>query len=247
MSKLSALAAATFLAGVCAASAEPNRTLFVNENRAPELGQAEVGVMYFDREYDMADETEWNVYARYGLIENLTAKITVPYLDWENDFGASADGIGDVVLGFNLLAYEDIFHYPYVIPHLDISFPTGDEDDGLGSGETSPSFGVSVGTVTYDQLHWIVDASYVMNGGSELEDPEDIVVGSLALIWDVSDRFAIHGEVQISDDEASGEDNPVTAVGGMTYEWSRDVEMSVYGGGGDVYDSVVGVKAAYTF
>ena len=247
MRKVSLVAAATFIAGLSIASAEPNRTLLVNENRAPELGQLEVGGFFFDREYDAADETEFGAYARYGIWENLTAKVYVPHLDIEPDFGDSESGIGDVVVGLNLLAWEDIFEYPYVIPHIDVSLGTGDEDKGLGTGETDVNFGVSVGTVTYEELHWIADLSYVMSGGSDKDDPDDVVVASLGLIWDISDRFSIHGEGTITDEDTDSVENPIDVIAGMTYDWTDSFEMSLYGGGGDTFDSLVGVKAAYTF
>ncbi len=253
MSKLSLLAMTTVVACATIASAEPNRSYFTRENKFPELGQFELGATVDSKEFDAGKIGEAAAYGRYGLIENLTANVRVPYRDIDPDFGDGDSGLGDVSLGLELLAYQDIFDYPYVIPHVDVSLETGDDETGLGAGETITTVGISAGTKTYEVLHWILDVSYLINGTniSEDEDSDDLLKVSLALIWDVSDRFAWHLEGQVTDEDVEGSDQPAAFVGGFTYDWTESFVTSFYAGAGSdegsTPDAIAGAKASYTF
>ena len=82
--------------------AEEARALLTTENKFPELGQLELSYLLDNQKYDDLDYRAQSLIARYGLIENLTARLQLPYVQREPDFGSDTDGLGDIRLGFDL-------------------------------------------------------------------------------------------------------------------------------------------------
>jgi len=210
------------------------RTTLTRENKYPGDGHVEL-IGFFDHaELQDLEQDIFGLGARFGLLESVTLGASLPYV--QSDLaGEQFDGVGDLVLSADLLAFQDLFRYPFVIPHVDTSLPTGEEDDGLGTGETVINFGISVGTVVYDALTYIVDFSYAYNGSTyfALGDPDNIYMISGSLIWDISDRFAVLGEARLYEELDFMDGNPLEAKGGLAYRTGRDSQIAVYGGVAD--------------
>lgn len=235
---------------VSQARAEEARALLTTENKFPELGQVEASYLFEQNEFDTFVYRSHSALLRYGLAENITARLDVPFVQRDEDFLSDADGLGDVSLGFDLLAYEDIFGYPYVIPHIDVGFATGEEDDGLGTGETMYMFGVSVGTVVYEVLHYVLDLSYAANYDARATEEDDVFLGSLSIIWDISDRFSVMGEGRMMDYQDTS-DQPFLLGGGMTYDWTESLSSTFFLGNWQEstfgQDQEVLFKTSYSF
>jgi len=235
------------------AQARPRRTVYTRENRKPEVYQPEIGGTFFYQEIpeervgvaDSKDIYTTTPYARLGLAENFALYGSLPFIHISPEQGDSESGIGDMVAGFELVAWEDIFGYPYFLPYAEISLATGSESKGMGAGNSLVTLGMSIGTTTYDVLDWVIDAQYTID-----RDEENIARFSGSLIWNVSDLFSILGEVRTTDKKVrEDEDYPIYFLGGLTYEPNEDWFVNVYGGGASRADSdaLVGVKVAYTF
>ena len=242
----------TAVAGMAVlAQAESQRAQFTHENLLPDYHKVEVGAQGNFESSDAQDVDTYSVYARYTVITNLAFDAAIPYKSIDSDLGDSDSGIGDVRLGFELLAYEDILGYPYCLPHVGVDLPTGDDGKGLGTGDVSPRFGVSVGTKTWDELNWIADLTYAANGGGEPDDLQDVLFLSLSLVWDVSKKFAVLAEGRWSNEDTTDGDDAVFGEVGMSYKFTRHFALSGYVGGGTGGDynpdSSSGVKAAYSF
>lgn len=231
--------------------AESQRTYLTTENRFPELGKVEVSYILDNLEFETASWTEHAVQARYGLIENLTLRASVPFVMTENDItGNDNEGLGDASLGLDLLAFEDIFGYPYVIPHADVFLPTGDDDEGLGSGEVEYSFGASIGTVVYDVLRWVLDLSYLRQYDVNPSVDNDVFSTSISLVWDLSEQFSLLTEGSIINPEAS-DDHTYLLGAGFSYAWSERFDTTFFYGdwsdGAFGEDTSLAVKATYSF
>lgn len=248
MKKLTAFAALLGVAGL--AQAEPQRSLLTYENKMMDYHETEVGALVGNQSFDAYDITTVAGYARFGLLTNLTFDLSVPYKDLSVDGGDSESGLGDVEVGLALRAYEDIFGYPYCIPHVSAALPTGDEDKGLGAEDVPLRVGMTLGTMTWDELHWIVDFSYVANG-TRGSDPQDIFMFSGGLVWDISKKFSVLVEAVVTDEDTPDDETPVFVQGGMTYKFTRNFMLGAYAGGGeggpDNAENAVTVKGAYTF
>jgi hypothetical protein len=247
------VAMAFFVVAAQGARAEAQRALFTHENKFPEVGKGEVGSFFEYREFDAADITSIRPYGRYTVIQNLTVYGDIPYHWLTPQDGDDQTGLGDMNIGLELLAYQDIFEYPWVIPHVNMSFPTGDEDDGLSTGDEVTTFGISIGTTVFDQLHYVADISYAVNGGNEQPDADNVFIFSGSLIWDVTQQFAVLAEIQGTDEDNPEDDVPYTALGGMVYGFTDAFEMGFYfggsatGGGSAEEDLITAVKASYAF
>lgn len=249
--------------------AEPQRPLLTLENKFPDQGQFEVGGLFslveivdnneFDRAGDR-DERTYEAYLRYGLTENMALVVGVPFMEIEPDEGDTEDGIGDATLGVQLKVFEDIFSYPWIIPHAQVRFDTGDEDKGLGAGEMGYEVGVSIGTTvspSWDWIdgygrwgfknvyHFIADATYEIN-----ENADNISVFSGTMIWEASDKLALLAEASITDEELEPDDgHPSYFQAGFAYQATENFALNLYGGGAKNTDEDVRItlKVSYTF
>lgn len=242
---------AVAVGGVVAASAEPMRTLLVKEDMTPNRGRMELGGTFRYLEitdpnsmFADASYSELALYARYGLTKDFSLNIEAPVAISDFDGGTSF-GLGDLVLGADLVGFEDTLGYPYVMPYVRLSLPTGDEDEALGAGETQVKFGAAIGTTVDDNWDFILDVGFL--GRSETDN--SIVIGG-AVVYSFSEKFSLHVEGQIDMPRADEFDDVRTFLGGMVYRPAEGWMVGLYGGveSGDIDDNVIGaVKVAYAF
>jgi hypothetical protein len=250
MFKKASLSLAVFCTVAAWAGAEPQRAFLATENKFPERGAMEVGYEFIGREFDTLKYNRQSLFARYGLIENLTARVHAPYDTLKPDIGGDESGIGDVTLGVDLVAYQDVFSFPFVIPHLDVSLPTGDEDKGLGAGDTLIRAGVAVGTKTHEQFMWIVDVNYASAYDAKAAKKDDVFEAALSWIWELSERFTLNLEGMFQHAEAV-DSNAVLLGAGMNYAWSPHLHTGVFLGRWNENDTgedqLLNITAAYAF
>lgn len=229
--------------------AESGRLLLLTENKMPALHRLELGLVGQYQELPSAylRSVDLNTfllepYARFGLFRNFTVFTRLPYLNRDPDVGEKQDGLGDVSAGFELVAYEDVYRYPYIIPHLEGIFDTGDEKKGLGRGETLVKVGASVGTIVDDTWHYVVDASYVI-----AQDTDNYLVVSGGFIWDLNKQAALLVEGRFTDEEYEDKDYTLYGQAGLSYKATDALVYTVYGGSGDKEDVSISLKVAYSF
>ena len=257
-------------ASMASAQSESIRPLFVKENKMPELYSFEVDVLGSYTRYDETlnssipglklKRSEYTVtpQVRFGAYENLTLYGKVPYSFIKSDYqNANLDGFDDVTIGAELLAYEYTYKYPWVIPYVEVSFPTGKEDDmlpirksdtifGHSQGKVDAIFGVAVGTTVNDVYHYILDGRYDANN-----EENGAFSGAVCIIWDLSDQFSVLGEAKVSQ---APENNPYSGIpacfnGGMSYAPHEDLRFTAYAGTAvnNAEEGHGGLKIAYMF
>ena len=251
-----AVVASGVLAGT--AWADPVRTVFTRENKFPGAMKAEIalggGMASYDE--DMAgDEVElYDVTpgVRFGLTDRLAVLAEVPYRMLSVG-DRDEQGLGDVALGLEFLFFEDIFEYAWIVPHATAILATGDEDKGLGTGESQGRFGISVGTTVNDVLHFGADVSYTLNGTvseDDMDERDDLVTGSLSLVFDLDAHASVLGEVQFRDDPIDSEnDYAVRYHLGLAYRINKNFTLMGYGGGASrMYEDYYGMgRLVYQF
>lgn len=228
--------------------AEPMRTVLTKENRFPYERQVEGSAWGVYKDFDAYDYYAVTPMARYGLFDHLAVWGALPLAMTDDDNGDEHFSMDDLTVGFELLAWEDYLTYPWIIPHAQVSLPTGNEDEHMGRGEVITTFGLAVGTVVDDRWHFILDARYAI-GGDNKTYKDDVASLAGAVLFEVSDIFSAHGEVEVSDDDLNGQDKPVRILGGMTYEPADDWSIGVYGGGVKNRDENVDalIRVTHTF
>jgi hypothetical protein len=244
------IAAAVTIAASGWAQSESMRPLFTRENRFPEKGKAEVGAFVGYAQYDEyfvsqidpksyqgtfvnknADpklkSTTVEPYAKYGLLENLTVYSRVPFSVNQSDAkNSTKSGFNDIAVGAELLAYEYTYKYPWVIPYVEVTVPSGNDKEHMGIGKLDAIFGAAVGTTTFDKYTWILDGRYDCNVGDNGR-----FEGAAAFIWDLSDRFSVLAEAKVTEkDPGSTKDVPLYFNGGMCYKPVENLSVNIYGG-----------------
>ena len=206
--------------------AEPIRTALTKENRMPRLYQAELGAVFHYVERDDGELYSGVPYLRYTVLPDFSLFARVPYLNVDPDWGNSESGIGDVSLGFEFLAYEDLFKYPWIMPHAEVFMDTGDEEKGLGAGDPQYLLGLAIGTTTYRHFNYAVDARYRI-----LDNQDNIPSIAGSLVWDLDDRFSLIGEIEVSREKEEGNDShPITFLAGMHYAATDSFQFGLHGG-----------------
>lgn len=244
---------------------EMSRPLFTRENRypdyeprdpqitRPEYKNVEVGLTYVYREFadeyvPGGDASSLALQVRYRILRDLTLLASVPYSAASPAVGSSESGIGDITIGADLVAYQDIFGFPYIIPHIAHTLDTGDEEKGLGAGESSTTAGVTIGTLVHEVWGVSVDGSLVVRS-----DSENSFMGSLALVRELDKSFSLLGEVRVIEKEKTlSTDDSYAAYfgGGMIYRPMDGLTFGAYGyaaGAAADEDFIFALRSTYQF
>lgn len=233
-----------------AAQAKSVRTALTKENRAPRLQQAEIGTEVTYSERDLADDIAVIPYMRYTLLRDFVVFGKLPYRTIDPDFGDRESGVGDASLGFELLAYKGLFGYPWIMPHAEVFFPTGDDDKGLGAGDMEYQFGLAMGATSNRDFHFAADARYRI-----VEDEDNIPSVAVSLVWELDRQFGFIGEIELARRKVRDEfgfrddSHPITFMGGFYYAPTRDWLFTFHGGTvrHSDEDIVIRGKIAYSF
>jgi hypothetical protein len=230
------------------AESESVRSLYCRENRFPDTYKLEIGSLvsyqqldeYFINQIDpkcfknyyvsknaKRNDTTVTPYARYGLYDNLTLYSRVPIDFVHSDSKNQTQvGLNDIALGLELLAYEYTYKYPWVVPYVEVTFPTGDDSNHMGLGKVDPIFGIAVGTVTFDKYHWILDGRYDANAATD-----GMFEGAGCFIWELSNQFSVLAEAKVTEKPSgSTKDAPVYFNGGFAYRPVEALSVNLYGG-----------------
>lgn len=241
------------LVGLLCASvqAEPIRTALTKENNLPRLYQAELGAEAYYYDVKGGDASELVPYVRYTLLPDFAVFATLPYVTVNPDFGKKESGIGDATLGVEFVPYKNLFGYPWIMPHAEVIFDTGDEKKGLGTGATEYQVGVAIGTTVNRVFHWAADARYLI-----VDEGDNIPSIAGSVVWDLDKKFSLMAELELSREKNVMDEfgfvddrHPLVFVVGMHYKATRDLQFSLHGGAtknSDV-DSVIRGKVSYSF
>lgn len=260
---IAASAVAGLMVGsVCADSVRPVLTKDLNR---PEMHEWEVGTRLTQSKLEvlnpffMSDSVDVLTLApqlRKTVAEPLTLSLEIPIVDADSDFSGSESGLGDIELGAELLAFQDVLDYPWIMPHATLIFDTASEDI-LGEGESSAELGIAVGMKSSDVLRelghgggakpsdlvqWVFDLRYRV-----FEDRDNYWSIATSFIWEISPTFALIGEASYGEKDEYTGDNVTVVGGGLSYDASNDLTVTLSGGVGEKgqLDSYTSLKVSY--
>ncbi len=233
MKKWMAIGLIACLGGV--ASAEPMRTALTKENRLPRLYQAEASVefLYRDFEDNAGDILTIAPQIRYTLVRDFAVFARLPYHRIDPQVGSRESGMGDASVGVEFLAFKNLFGYPWIMPHGEVIFDNGNENKGLGTGETEYLVGVAAGTTVNRDFHFAADLRYLIQ-----DDADNVPSIAASLVWDLDSRFSLIAELEIQRVKMtdfmgnSDTEHHLTMLGGMHYRASRALQFTLQGGTG---------------
>jgi hypothetical protein len=131
------------------------------------------------------------------------------------------------------------------MPYLRVGLPTGDEDDGLGSGETQGKFGIAFGTTVDDNWDFILDLGFI---GRE-NTANGFQFGG-AVVYKFNKTFSLHAEALFDSTDDSNVKDTTVILGGMVYRPAEYWMIGLYGGseeGNIDSNTIVGAKIAYWY
>jgi opacity protein-like surface antigen len=165
----------------------------------------------------------------YGLIENVDVVLGVPYLfvkteDAAAGFKNSESGFSDVTLELKWRFYEkDGFSLAF---KPGISFATGDDEKGLGTGKTGYS-GFLIMTQELKPFAVHVNLGYIHNE-NKAEERKDIWHASVAGEYEATKNVKIAGNIgtEKNADPDSGT-NPAFAIAGVIYQVTENFSFDI--------------------
>jgi hypothetical protein len=230
--------------------ARPARTLLVEDDQLPFDQETEFGLELAINELeDGGDGRAVVPYVRYGVSDNMAASLRIPYIANSSDALGSVSGLGDIGLGLSILAYgpADIGDYS-IVCNMGVKLPTGNEDKGLGIGETTYSAGVVFAMRLTSELTGILDGRYISGAADS-----DMAVAGFALIEQVTSDFSVNLELFNRMIDPGGLDEWRTTVTiGMSIGNIADIDdlSMMWTAGADITDEssmVVGARFAYQY
>ncbi len=237
-------------AGVMSAWGDPMRTLVVQEGKIPQTRQPEMGLRTVYQEITETDSPQSDdnygalePYLRLALSHDFSLNLAVPLARTELG-GSDSYGLGDIVVGADLMGWQGALGYPYVMPYARLALPTGDEEEGLGAGETRLKFGLSLGTTVEDDWDFVADIGFVARS----ETDNSLQLGG-ALVYTFRPEFSLLAEVMYESWSGDALDDRTLALGGLIYRPAERWLIGLYGGTefGDVDDNlIVGAKLSWT-
>ena len=127
------------------------------------------------------------------------------------------DGIGDLTLGAKWRFLKEAGWCPRQALVPSVKFPTADEDDGLGSGETDFDLTWIASKALTEKLGAHVNAGYSFIGQPEGEDVGDVVHYGVALDYRLCDALQWVGEVTAEKELENGGGTAVEYNTGFRY------------------------------
>jgi len=134
------------------------------------------------------DETEVEVELEWALTNRLGVVFELPYVRLDPDGGDSSAGVGDWTIAPRalLIAADDYL----LSANLGITFPTGNEGEGLGSGEVSVSPSLSA---WFDLGQWVqLSAQAGIERGRDSGDREAFYNGALVYLFQAPGQLGEH-------------------------------------------------------
>lgn len=134
----------------------------------------------------------------YGITDQLQIEGTVPYVSLDPEDEETARGVGDVELGV-LYAIRKPLLPLAISTGLEVTLPTGDEDEELGEGETRGGpFLIVARQVGTAQVHGNLSLSF--GGGTEVEGGVAAVLpaGPLRLTFELAGESGDEDELRLA-------------------------------------------------
>jgi long-subunit fatty acid transport protein len=164
----------------------------------------------------------------YGVADNVDLVLSLPYLWGKAEVNETTlyneKGIGDVVLETKLRLFERNGFSMALKPG--ISFPTGDDEKGLGAGQ----LGGHLFLIASQELgSWAFHGNlgYIRNE-NKIDERKDIWHASLATTWEVIKNLKLVANVGIerNPDEDANND-PAFLTGGIIYSVKENIDVDL--------------------
>lgn len=171
--------------------------------------EVEVGVDYLRYEND-DEEVAPGFALIYGLTDNLDIGLGVPFLFLRPDGGSNEEGISDLELCLKCRFLEEGECCPSLALVGFVTLPTGDEDRGLGAGNSDMGL-LLVASKDLCNMTCHLNLGYQYVGSGE---PNDVFLYGAAFERPLTEKWTLVGEIV---GETSSAPDAANALLGVTY------------------------------
>ncbi len=195
-------------------------------------------LLEFGGEYDRDRETDAGVLVRetdhalttvltYGIAERVDVFVGVPYIRAviRTDGGPGADvrGVSDTTFGAKWRFYERSGSSLAVEPLA--SLPTGNEEEGLGSGKID--YGTHV-IGTHESGPWEFDADFAyIRNENKIGERVNVWHASMAAVYEAAKGLKICADIGADTNrDKTSEIEPAYLLGGIIYSATKDIDFS---------------------
>jgi len=174
------------------------------------------------------DETDLTIDVGFGVTHwlEVTAQLPVVFLH------PGEEGLGDIQVRPEIQLLDEKTYLPAMSVAGSVKFQSGDEDRGLGSGETDWSVsGQFSKTVKRLTLH--INVGFTIVGETPGTDLDNVIFYGVAGEYSFTDHLSFVGEViGETNSDPTADENPVEYLTGFTYELPGGFTVDFGVGGG---------------
>lgn len=161
----------------------------------------------------------------YGLTENIEVSCELPFDILRSKEGTDEEGLGDINLVIKTLFLSEKEATPSLLLKTVVKLKTGDEDDGLGSGDEDVGLILaatkSVGAIT---IHG--NAGYTFVGTGYDDTLNDYMLYGIALEYSIIPEISIVGEVYgESESDFDSDSHTIIPLIGLFYQLTEKIRL----------------------
>lgn len=182
------------------------------------------GGLVFDYTNIDSDVSAWvlDAYLKYGIIDNWEVGLDVPYLSYDVDNGPSEDGISDMNIWTKYRFINEDNNNFGLAAGLNVKLATGDDDKGLGTGETDWMPFIMGTYKPCDKIILGAKVGYDVIGEPEGADVDDEWHGTLWGGYMVQPNLGIVAELYGNTEKGK---DPLAIDAGVTYGATENVGL----------------------
>ena len=211
---------------IFASNAVAARPLSTDDAGTVEKGdlEAELGFEYAD---DTDDEYNFSATVKYGLGERWDIGVEITYLYIDKESEDDDNGMGDYVFCSKYRFVDESEDFPALALGFSLKTNTGDEDEGLGSGELDYALNIIL-TKALDKIIGHVNLGYTYVGAPEEENHDDVFSYAIALEYPVNDSLNFVGELTGETNfEGDFDNHPFAGLIGFNYTFLENITFDL--------------------
>ena len=210
------------------------RPLSTEDTGVPEQGALELESGFtYTREGNAGNNFNFVLVPVYGLLENMALCIELPFDILNPDDGETERGFGDMSLALKTSLLPESENLPSFLLKTIVKLPTGDEDKGLGSGETDTTL-MMVASKTLGCVNLHANAGYTFIGG---DSSDDNIIYGFAIGYDILPKLTLVCEAFMeTENDFDKESHTVTPLVGLRYHLTEKIILDTAFSMGFCYD-----------
>lgn len=170
-------------------------------------------------------QTDINIDLGYGITDELEITSDIPMVFFDPKGDNNQEGIGDISLRPELFLITEDKYIPAVSFAGTVKTHSGDEDRGLGSGETDYSLSLQF-SKDFSPLKCHFNLGYTFKGQPEGEAVDDVIFYNLGFEYKLNGRIDLVGELvgQTNSDPAANSE-PFECLVGFIYSAGENIAL----------------------